>query len=99
MVQKKSHSGQDTYDEEKLCYEILKVLYDSNTLEGGFLNWVPETTIWSKLGVHHPLDITDCLAHLHDREFVVSRSQKVAPTSDESYDYAITSQGVSFIEE
>ena len=99
MGQKKSHSGQEIYDEEKLCYEILQVLYDSNKPVDGALHWVSETAIGSKLGGHHPLDITDCLAHLHDRELVVSQSQTTPPLSDKSRDYAITSQGVTFIEE
>jgi len=83
---------------EKLNYEILQVLYDLNTKEDGDLHWVTTNTIKMKLKAYQPLDIEDSLGYLHDCERVLCKSEDNT-TKKDTLKYAITTQGISFIEE
>lgn len=83
---------------EKLNYEILQVLYNLNKEDDGDLHWVTTNTIWRKLKTYEILDIENSLSYLHDCERIVSSSSDKISEKD-ALKYAITNQGITFIEE
>lgn len=87
-----------TLNNEKLNYEILQLLYDLNGRDDGDLHWVTANIISTKFKTYPNTDIKNSIAYLHDSERIVCSNRNETSEKD-TMKYAITKQGISFIEE